>query len=36
MPRMPEELIIYLEDGYPDPQDWYPELEDDEDEYPRA
>jgi hypothetical protein len=24
---MPEELIIYLEDGN-DPEDWYPELED--------
>lgn len=25
--KMPEELIIYLEDGN-DPEDWYPELED--------
>lgn len=34
MSRMPEELVIYLEDGE-DYQDWYPELEeDDEDEYP--
>jgi hypothetical protein len=29
--RMPEELIIYLEDGVDD-EDWYPELEEDDDD----
>lgn len=30
--RMPQELIIALEDGYlHEFEDWYPELEDDED-----